>query len=328
VPSSRGPTPVAIHATGVGLRRSDGTWRVEDVALKVFVFDSDSLSAVRELVPGDYHGLNVEVERLPVQMVRRTAGPAPGGWQAEPSQQGVPPQRQRHRPIPGGVSISPLRVAYVGTLGCYLRRPRLDAHETLVLSNNHVLADIDRLPPGTPIVQPGAEVPPFVTNPDDVFSVLRSAIPIRFPEDPNSPVVNRFDAAIAAVTDEGHIQTGVLLNVPRYDPARVVAAYPGMRVVKSGRTTGVTRGIVTDVAVDGVEVNYGTPNAPRIAVFDGCIEIEGEGGQSFSMPGDSGAVVLEEETGHPSALLFAGDGVHTTACDLGSLCRRLGAWPL
>jgi hypothetical protein len=71
-----------------------------------------------------------------------------------------------------------------------------------------------------------------------------------------------------------------------------------------------------------------TASRSTIAEFDGCIEIEGEGGQSFSMPGDSGAVILEEETGHPSALLFAGDGVHTTACDLGSLCRRLGAWPL
>jgi hypothetical protein len=90
----------------------------------------------------------------------------------------------------------------------------------------------------------------------------------------------------------------------------------------------VTRGVVTDVAVDGVEVNYGTPNAPRIAVFDGCIEVVGDGDQPFSLPGDSGSVIVEEATGHPAALLFAGDGLHTTACDLGALCRRLGAWPL
>jgi hypothetical protein len=90
----------------------------------------------------------------------------------------------------------------------------------------------------------------------------------------------------------------------------------------------VTRGIVTATEVDGVLVNYGSLQAPRIARFDNCVEIVAPGEGPFSLPGDSGSVILEESTGHPVALLFAGDGVTTTACDFGALCRRLRAVPL
>jgi len=101
-----------------------------------------------------------------------------------------------------------------------------------------------------------------------------------------------------------------------------------MRVMKMGRTTGFTRGRITATNVQGVEVNYGTPQFPRIAVFRGITVVVGDGGNPFSLPGDSGSVILEEATGHPVALLFAGDGVKTMACDLGALCQQLGAWPV
>jgi hypothetical protein len=101
-----------------------------------------------------------------------------------------------------------------------------------------------------------------------------------------------------------------------------------MRVMKMGRTTGFTRGSIIATHLQGVQVNYGTPQFPRIAVFHDVIRIRGDGTTPFSLPGDSGAVILEEATGHPVALLFAGDGVRTTACDLGALCQQLGAWPM
>lgn len=67
---------------------------------------------------------------------------------------------------------------------------------------------------------------------------------------------------------------------------------------------------------------------PRIAVFENTVEVATPSGDPFSLPGDSGSVILEELTGHPVALLFAGDGRTTTACELGPLCRRLRAWPV
>jgi hypothetical protein len=142
------------------------------------------------------------------------------------------------------------------------------------------------------------------------------------------PVANRFDAAIAIVTDEALIRRGAMFGGIRYDPSRVATPVPGMKVTKCGRTTGVTRGIVTATDVDGVLINYGTNQNPRLAVFNDTVEIVSTAGGSFSMPGDSGSVILEENTGHPVALLFAGDGTNTTACALGPLCRRLRATPV
>ncbi|HEX2887347.1 hypothetical protein [Vineibacter terrae] len=88
-----------------------------------------------------------------------------------------------------------------------------------------------------------------------------------------------------------------------------------MAVIKSGRTTGVTQGFVSAVAVNGVNVNYGTQTAPVIATFNGTIQVVGSGGR-FSAPGDSGSVVLEHESGRPIALLFAGSASYTTTCDI------------
>jgi hypothetical protein len=46
-----------------------------------------------------------------------------------------------------------------------------------------------------------------------------------------------------------------------------------MPVTKSGRTTGVTTGVVTAVHVNPVQINYGTQANPRIAVFDDMVQI-------------------------------------------------------
>jgi hypothetical protein len=237
-------------------------------------------------------------------------------------------QRERQRPIQGGISISPLKVNFVGTLGCFLLRRNIDSEEVFALSNNHVLADVDRLSPGTMIVQPGPEVPPFITAADNAFAALHTSIPIQFPTGDSDPALNSFDAAIANVTDGNIIKRGTIFGLPFYEPSSVAQLEPGMRVVKSGRTTGVTRGIVTATNITGVHVNYGTTQFPRIAVFQGAIKIVGEDSSPFSLPGDSGSVILHEESGHPAALLFAGDGKNTFACELGPLCQRLRAWPV
>jgi hypothetical protein len=326
-----------VHAIGAGVRQKGGKYDPNEVVLKMFVFDKvrpEDLGAVFET---QYANVPVDVEHLPVQVVRargrRTQTP-PVGVEvglagAESAIAAVAPkQRERRRPVTGGISISPIDAQYVGTVGCFLQRRRVDGLDTFALSNNHVLADTNRLPRGTPIVQPGPEQQP-VTPRADVFATLSGAIPIRFPASPDTPVVNRFDAAIARVTDMTLIQTGTMFGGVKYDPSSVVPPVPGMRVVKAGRTTGVTRGIITATNTDGVQVNYGSRQLPRIAVFDDTIEIVSQQpGTPFSLPGDSGSVILEEATGHPVALLFAGDGVHTTACELGRLCRRLRAWPV
>ena len=357
-------TPLAnVHATGVGIRHKNGEYVQGEHVIKVFVFDK-----VEDEVPGipSAYGANgqipVDIEHLPIQTIRGPRKGKSGGGTKKPRKgkadaadaqaamagaaaapiampQALAAQQQRIRPIVGGVTISPLNANFVGTLGCFLLRPNVDTEEIFVLSNNHVLANVDGLPQGTRIVQPGPEMPPFVTDPNDAFAALHTTIPLQFPAGATQPVFNRFDAAIANVTNGPMIQRGSMFgmlrvgqpnpnNAPVYDPSRVVSPEPDMRVMKMGRTTGFTRGRITATNVQGVEVNYGTPHFPRIAVFRGITVIVGDGGNPFSLPGDSGSVILEEATGHPVALLFAGDGVKTMACDLGALCQQLGAWPV
>jgi hypothetical protein len=100
-----------------------------------------------------------------------------------------------------------------------------------------------------------------------------------------------------------------------------------MAVNKAGRTTGITSGTIRAIRVRGVQVNYGTRQNPIIATFDNAITITGAGGSSFSNPGDSGSVILENHTGQPVALLFAGDGVTTSACDIAAACARFNVRP-
>lgn len=300
-----------IHATGVGVRIRRGEIVEGDFVLKMFVFGKRRPDELGAAPRTQYKGIEIDVEELPVQLIH--TGPAV-----------AIPNRQKHRPIPGGVSTAPLGVGFVGTLGCFLRRRTRGSNQILALSNNHVFADTNSLPIGTQMVQPGPETGP--TGPGDVYARLSGFIPIQF-STPTLPVTNRFDAAVAVVTDPSLVSTNSMLGVPHYQSGTVVRAVPGRTVVKSGRTTGVTRGTVTAVNVNGVQVNYGTTSQPRIAVFDGTIQIRGASG-AFSRPGDSGSVIIDNSTGNPTALLFAGNGVSTTACDLAGVCSHFGAWPV
>lgn len=311
-------TPLSnVHASGVGIRVKGGKPVKDNFVLKVYVFDKLDLGAQTPAITRDFQGIEVDVEPLPIQLALS---------ETKAAATTVEEHRSKQRPIVGGVSIAPLNESFVGTLGCFLQRTVSGSKQVFILSNNHVLADTNRLAIGTPIVQPGPEVSP--TSPNDVFAALSAFIPLQFPATRIDPVVNVFDAAIAVVADENLIRKGAMLGIEKYDP-KVAVAVPGMRVIKSGRTTGVTTGVVTATRVNGVQVNYGTRTSPRIATFNDTVEIVSEDEtKPFSMPGDSGSVILDADTGRPVALLFAGDGRTTTACDLGGVCRQFQAFPI
>ena len=316
-------TPLSnIHATGVGIRLRRGKILKDDFVLKVYVFDKLNMKADTPELTKQYKGIDVDVEALPIQLALTKGTSSP----LDIKKPTIEEHRSKHKPIIGGISIAPLNEAFVGTLGCFLSRNVSGIRQIFALSNNHVLADTNRLPIGTQIVQPGPEVGP--TTPDDVFGALADFIPIDFPSGRLSPSINTFDAAIAVVPDETLITTSKILGIDNFNPS-VGVAVPGMRVIKSGRTTGVTTGIVTATRVNGTQVNYGTRIAPRIATFNDTIQIISDKKDSpFSAPGDSGSVIIDQDTGQPVALLFAGDGVTTTACDLGGVCRHFQAFPI
>ncbi|MHA6646219.1 hypothetical protein, partial [Mesorhizobium sp. A623] len=207
----------------------------------------------------------------------------------------------RNDPVRLGVSISPTTVAYAGTLGCFCR-DNLSGRNA-ILSNNHVLADVNNIAIGTMIMQPGAR---DGGKPDkDVIAELIRFVPIQFGGFPN-----RIDAAAAALTDHGRAEERATLYdssdgpapAMTLQPGALVDAAPGMTVFKTGRTTRHTRGRVRAVNVNNYLVDVG----PGVARFDGQIVIETDmAPQPFGRPGDSGSLIVDEE-GRPVGLLFAG----------------------
>lgn len=297
-----------VHATGVGIRVRGGEPRPDQFVLKLFVFRKVPMNRTPALAQG-FEGVPVDVEELPIQRAARRPG-------------GLPPQQRRHRPVIGGLSIAPLGAEFTGTLGCFLRGR---GEEVFALSNNHVIADVNQLPPGTEIVQPGPEtaIPPTRR---DAFAALTSFVPLEFPTLFTFPI-NQVDAAIAVVPDLSLIQLGTMFGIGSYTP-QLLAPLPGMRVIKCGRTTGVTTGWITAIHVGRVQVNYGFDGPPRIAHFNEAVRIYSfRPERPFGDVGDSGSVILDERTGRPVALLYATDGPQTTACDLGTVCRIFDALP-
>lgn len=305
-------TPLTnVHATGVGIRLRKGKIVEGDFVLKVYVFDKQDLGKqAPKITQNNFQGIGIDVEHLPVQraLKRRVA--------ARPLATTPAQHQARRRPVVGGLQISPFGADFVGTLGCLVKR----GTQLFALSNNHVLADTNTLPIGTQIVQS------FGTNPADVFARLSAFEPIRFPQPGGVTPRNRIDAALAAITSTALVRTGTIFGINNYTP-QLLAARPAMTVTKSGRTTGVTRGRITAIRVNGVTVNYGTLQNPIIGTFDNCVQVIGAPGQSFSRPGDSGSAILDSGSGRPVALLFAGDNTSTTACDLTAVCTRFNVVP-
>jgi hypothetical protein len=225
----------------------------------------------------------------------------------------------RWRPAPGGVSVGHVRVT-AGTLGCVVRAR---SGVRLILSNNHVLANSNDANPGDVILQPGAVDGGH--EPDDAIALLERFCPIDFSETPatcslaravaavgnalarlvgsrhrlatywtNPQAVNLVDAAVARPLDDRSVRDDILGIGPITGTA---PAQLGMRVRKSGRTTGLTTGEIT-VLNTTVSVGYGSG---RTAQFEDQI-VSGP----MSSPGDSGSLLVSGEEPLAVGLLFAG----------------------
>jgi len=214
--------------------------------------------------------------------------------------------RMRMRPAPGGISCGHFAIS-AGTLGC-LARGRQAPRDTLtlILSNNHVLANVNAAQAGDEILQPG----PYDggTRPADVIARLERYVAIDF------ALPNYVDCATATLVESRLVRREQLFlkgGTPAFFACGTmpVPASRGLSVGKSGRTTQLTAGRVTGIGAT-IRVNMG---AGRVAVFRDQIEIRGVSGD-FSQPGDSGSLIWTwDEARNPVGLLFAGGGGLTFA---------------
>ena len=287
--------PAAPNVVGVGIghKSSDGKM-TSDLVLKFFVERKLPPAALSrsEMLPSRVEGIDTDVEE--VGIIRKHS-------ELDPVQ--VNP-RTRLRPAHPGCSIGypHATVKMAGTLGAVVT----DGHRRFILSNNHVLADENRLPIGRQTLQPGTLDGGALV---DAIGSLTRFEPLR------DDVLNQMDAALASVDDDAAIQ-GSSLHIGLVTSRTDVLL--DMEVHKYGRTTEYTTGRVSSISTD-VKVVYDS----GLFIFEGQILIRGNG-MKFSAPGDSGSLILTRDTNEAVGLLFAGSAVVTAANHLGPIFDHFG----
>lgn len=287
-----------VVATGVGYKVTRGV-RTDALAIVCSVTGKVPLNRLRpkDRVPSVIDGIPTDV--IATGVIRA-----------------LQPRTIRHRPAPAGVSIGHRNIT-AGTLGCLVKR----GGQALILSNNHVLANSNDAQKGDTILQPGpVDGGRF---PEDHIAELEGFVPITFLEQPGEcafargviavlnagcrligsktqyrivdiqAAENRVDAAIARPLDPSLV-TNDILEVGVI--SGLGSGNLGLAIKKSGRTTGLTTGEITQVDVT-VNVQYG---AGRVASFTDQLMAG-----PMSQGGDSGSAVLDTNN-RLVGLLFAG----------------------
>jgi hypothetical protein len=293
------PVPAEnVMGIGVGEKISSGqhtgVW-----AVKFFVrlkYPEAQLQSKHRL-PKSIDGLPVDVEET--GLFRPFAAPV--------KQPAMPNPRTKIRPAQPGCSVGfkdpNNQFTMAGTFGALVS----DKTGSYILSNNHVLADQDRLPPGSPIFQPGL-LDGGNSNTDQIAE-LTKAVALQV----NAP--NQVDCAIAKLLKPSLASNEILFIGA---PQGTADAQIDMTVHKFGRTSGYSVGRISSIDTD-VKVQYDAGNL----TFAGQIIIVGLSGASFSAAGDSGSLILERPSNQAVALLFAGSPSHTIANHIGDVLKAL-----
>jgi hypothetical protein len=220
------------------------------------------------------------------------------------------------RPALPGFSIGHHAIT-AGTFGCVVRDirrsdPQPGEGDYLILSNNHVLANVNTAKPGDLILQPG----PFDGGlfPSDAIATLERFEPIVLSQF-NGPGYNLVDAAVARPSYSRNITAAIIgVIMPQgVDQARV-----GTFVIKAGRTTQVTAGVV--IAVNAtVTVGYG---AAGNGLFRHQILTT-----AMSAGGDSGSLLMDRNL-KAVGLLYAGSARITVHNHIADVEAALGVRPV
>lgn len=204
-----------------------------------------------------------------------------------------------------------------GTLGSLVTR----GSTQYILSNNHVLARSDVAAIGDPIVQPGlidaGLTPDTKCDPTQATTVANLSQFVNL-ESENSASSSNIDAAIAQVVPGEVDPLGNILflggdvdsngvPVPGAPDAGVgIAPTIGLTVAKSGRSTGLTCSSVLSVNLDtSVEYNKSCDGTGSTFIVDYNNQVDVTGGD-FAAEGDSGSLIVSQNTADPVALLYAG----------------------
>ena len=305
-----------VVATGVGYKITGGQ---KTSTLSIVCSVSKKVAAsqlsIKDLVPAILDGMPTDV--IETGVIRALQSPT-----------------EKYRPAPGGVSIGHRDIT-AGTLGCLVKKDG----RSVILSNNHVLANSNAAEIGDPILQPG----PYDGGryPEDHIADLEQFVPINIiglPSDcPTATGIASFlnriarlfgssvrlqaidqqatenlvDAAIARPLNPEDVKDEILQIGTIQGAAE---GELGMAIKKSGRTTGLTTGEIQQVDVTA-NVQYGEG---KIAQFTDQLMAG-----TMSQGGDSGSAVLDENN-HLVGLLFAGSDTTTIMNRIQNVFSTLG----
>jgi len=243
----------------------------------------------------------------------------------------------RWRPAPGGVSLGHYKIT-AGTLGCIVY-DQLTGNP-LILSNNHVLANRNEAQYGDPILQPGPADGGQISR--DMIAILERFHPIKYNSSPatcefanfyvrmgnfiarklnsshqiqafrsDASLSNEIDAAVARPVEDSVI---LAENLEIGEIEGTMTPSLDMAVRKTGRSTSFTTGVI-NILDASVQVNYG---AERKATFEHQIVTS-----PMSKGGDSGSLLVAQDSPKAVGLLFAGSDLATIHNPIEPVLRQL-----
>jgi hypothetical protein len=303
-----------VVACGVGFKESEGQISTEPcIVVSVTHKVPQAQLAPEDLVPRSLDSVKTDVQEVGVFHA----------WQGGP--------KDRHRPAIAGISCGHPDVS-AGTFGCLVSR----GAERFILSNNHVLANINKANRGDPILQP-ARYDGGTIN--DQIAILEDYVPLSFGATASSCSManstvsvlngiasvlrsdsrftalsqntneNKVDCAIARPLRPDLVRPTILQIGP---PTGEAVGTLGMQVQKTGRTTGYTTGQINQLEVT-VKVDYHGQDV----IFVGQMMASGMSGG-----GDSGSAVLDMQR-QAVGLLFAGSDRATLINPIQEVLRAL-----
>ncbi|HYJ05217.1 MAG TPA: hypothetical protein VEX43_08785 [Chthoniobacterales bacterium] len=209
------------------------------------------------------------------------------------------------RPLQPGCSVGVVGAnaqPIAGTFGALVRK----GNELFILSNNHVLADENRLALGAPVFQPS----PMDSSAQVPVATLATVIPLQT----GSP--NLMDAAIARLPAGAGVRPEIFnLRAPSATGAPTLH----LPVEKFGRSTNYRAGVISNPNI-GIDLPYGIGTL----TFRNQVVIRSEPGSRFATDGDSGALILQRGTNVAIGLLHSCNGTYAIASPIAAVLKELG----
>ena len=259
-----------VNGIGLGNKYINGIDTLEP-CINVLVSDkiNEKYLSKNNIIPKNYMGIKTDVIKV-------------GKIEAE--NESNPVFLEKQRPLKGGSVIGFGNTT--GTLGFIVTKKIDDEIKYYILSNNHVLANFNKAPIGSPIMQPAKKF--GGKNATDTVAILDTFIKIEpvpdpLPDDVDFPE-NYVDCAIAKINllelvSNEIIEIGKIKGV---DKATV-----GMSVRKTGFVSGLTKGKVR-ILNSTLEMGFGKNNPTAVFKDQLVIKIQ-------TLPGDSGSAMVNAD---------------------------------